>query len=64
LHNPVKNQKVKNFHVPRPARKRSLRQPRRSRGDAAAGGMPGAFRSGIVKNQQRADPEPLHTKAG
>jgi hypothetical protein len=59
----VKNQAVKILHVPRPARKRSLRQPRRSRGNAAFGGMPGAFYSGMVKNQRGLATEVLKIKA-
>jgi hypothetical protein len=47
---------VKIFHVPRPARKRSLRRSRFA-GFAAEGGMPGAFCHGIVKNQQSFDSE-------
>jgi hypothetical protein len=50
--NPVKNQAVRKRNLPRPARERSSPKSRRSRDYAAAGGMPGAFRTGIVKNQQ------------
>jgi hypothetical protein len=48
----VIKQAVENLHVPRPAGEQSSPKPRRSRGNAAFGGMPGAFCSGIVKNQQ------------
>jgi hypothetical protein len=48
---PVKNQKVINFHVPRPAAS-FARQTPHSRGYADFVGMPGACRHGIVKNQR------------
>jgi hypothetical protein len=51
-------------NLPRPARKRSLRRPRRSRGNAAFGGMPGAFCHGIVKNQQGLAAEVLKIGSG
>jgi hypothetical protein len=53
----VKNQAVKIFHVPRPARKLRLRRPRFA-GFAGFAGMPGAFCNGIVKNQQRENYNP------
>jgi hypothetical protein len=61
-HTPVINPVVKNFHVPRPARA-SLADPA-SRGDAAYGGMPGAFCHGIVKNQQGSAAELLPIGSG
>jgi hypothetical protein len=61
FYNPVKNQELKNHHVPRPARKRSLRRPRLRRGDVGFADMPGACRNGIVKNQQRLDSELFQT---
>jgi hypothetical protein len=54
---------VEIFHVPRPARKQSLRRPRLRRGYAAKGGMPGAFCTGIVKNQQGSEAEVLQIEA-
>jgi hypothetical protein len=42
-----------------------LRSPHpASPGDAAAGGMPGAFYNGTVKNQPRSTPEVLHIGSG
>jgi hypothetical protein len=63
LSTPVINQAVKIPNAPRPSRKLRLRRPRLRRGYAAAGGMPGAFYTGIVKNQERAATELLQIKA-
>jgi hypothetical protein len=60
----VKNQAVKVQNVPRPAVERSSTKPRLCRGDAAFGGMPGAFCHGIVKNQQGSAAELLKTGSG
>jgi hypothetical protein len=56
----VINSELQNFHVPRPAAS-FARQTPASPGFAAFGGMPGAFCTGIVKNQQGSAAEPLHT---
>jgi hypothetical protein len=58
----VINQAVKNFHVPRPARKLRLRRPRFA-GFAGFAGMPGAFCNGIVKVLQGSAAEPLQTSS-
>jgi hypothetical protein len=57
----VTNQAVKNLHVPRPARA-SLAAPGFA-GVMPLRGMPGAFCTGMVKNQQGFDSELLQIGA-